>query len=167
MATGSQVEVRTITPDDWQAWRELRLAALQQSPEAFGSRYDDWVNASEVAWRRRLSDGPMFVIASVAGEPCGLAAGHIDDASGQRFLISLWVRPSCRRKGVAEALIGAVAQWAKVESDHLYLNVRVDNDAARSLYEKLGFLVVGPAPHEEDEPPELVMRKRTRKADSV
>jgi len=31
----SEISVRVLQEDDWQAYRQVRLAALQESPEAF------------------------------------------------------------------------------------------------------------------------------------
>jgi len=31
----SEISVRVLREDDWQAYRQVRLAALQESPEAF------------------------------------------------------------------------------------------------------------------------------------
>lgn len=46
-----------LTPDDWPIWRELRLAALAEAPQAFGSRLADWQGEGdrEERWRDRLS----------------------------------------------------------------------------------------------------------------
>jgi len=40
-----EVEIATLGPEDWELFREIRLRALREAPYAFGSRYDDWVDA--------------------------------------------------------------------------------------------------------------------------
>src|SRR4051812_27686158 len=57
---------------------------------------------------------------------------------------NLAVAPPFRRSGVATALLTRVlADWAKLGAGRATLEVRRSNDAARLLYERLGFSVVG------------------------
>lgn len=158
------LEVRTLTPDDWATWRSMRLAALADAPEAFGSRFEDWVDADEGRWRARLSlPGAVDLLAydTAAGEPVGMATGTpVADGEGAQ-LISMWVAPSARGYGVAALLIDAVARWASdAGAPTLQLSVMRDNDAARRAYEKNGFVAVAEtdATGESDER-EMVMRR--------
>ena len=45
------IGIRVLAEDDWRLWRDLRLAALAESPDAFGSRLADWQDAGEARWR--------------------------------------------------------------------------------------------------------------------
>ena len=49
------VDVVRLGPEDWREFRDVRLASLADSPEAFGSRYADWVDADEQHWRAARS----------------------------------------------------------------------------------------------------------------
>jgi hypothetical protein len=57
----SVIVVRVLTVDDWSEWRVLRLAALRDAPQAFGSKLADWQGEgdSERRWRGRL-DGVLL-----------------------------------------------------------------------------------------------------------
>src|SRR5512139_330673 len=59
-------------------------------------------------------------------------------------LLDLAIHPSHRQKGVARALfVDALEEIRTMSCSSLYLEVRVSNTAALSLYEKLGFRHVG------------------------
>lgn len=62
-------------------------------------------------------------------------------------LLEIAVAPSCRRRGLGELLL---CDFLAVGRSHgcrrLFLEVGVDNGAARSLYEKVGFRVCGRRP---------------------
>ncbi|MEU8227783.1 GNAT family N-acetyltransferase [Kribbella sp. NPDC048915] len=134
------IDVRDIGPDDWQVWRDLRLAALKEAPYAFGSQYADWVDAPEERWRERLSvPGTCQVIASIDGTPMGMAGGFPTEHGPE--LVSMWVAPEGRGRGVGDALMTAVEEWARgTGATTLRLSVAPGNDPAHDLYLRHGYV---------------------------
>jgi GNAT superfamily N-acetyltransferase len=134
------IDVQAIGPDDWKAWRELRLAALSDAPDAFGSQYADWVDAPEERWRERLSvTGAYQVIASIDGTPAGMAGGFLAEDGAE--LVSMWVAPAGRGKGVGNALMTAIEDWARSNgATTLGLSVVPGNDPAHNLYLRHGYV---------------------------
>lgn len=63
------------------------------------------------------------------------------DAAGEAEIITLAVRPVARRAGLAARLI-AHAQ-AAMAAVRIFLEVAADNEAARALYQKHGFVETG------------------------
>lgn len=65
-------------------------------------------------------------------------------AAGEAEILTLGVLPSARGKGLAKALVRAAAGHAAARNcKDLYLEVGIENKAARALYEGLGFVQVG------------------------
>jgi ribosomal protein S18 acetylase RimI-like enzyme len=143
------VELRVLTPDDWQIWREVRLAALAEAPHAFGSRLEDWQGDGDRGerWRARLAaPGSYNVIAVLDGRPVGMVSGMPTGEPGVAELISMWVDPAARGKRVGDRLVQAVEGWARqLPADVLKLAVVQDNDAAAALYRRNGFEDTGEA----------------------
>jgi ribosomal protein S18 acetylase RimI-like enzyme len=84
-------------------------------------------------------------IASERGVDVGLAAVFAEpDASGRMHLVSMWVDPRYRRRGVARALVDQAVGWAAERRAHeVILWVADHNTAARRLYERIGFQPTG------------------------
>lgn len=137
------LHLRVIGPDDWKVWRELRLAALEEAPYAFGSRLADWQgeNDREDRWRARLAiPGCRSFVAELEGRPVGMAAGVPGEDPGAAELVSMWVSPDARGRGVGDFLIRAVECWAReAEARELHLAVAEGNSAAIALYERNGY----------------------------
>lgn len=129
-------------PDDWKRFRAVRLASLLDSPAAFGSRHEDWLDASEERWRARLTAVPLTLLAHDGVADVGVVCG-VPHGEAWAELISMWVHPSVRGTGAAGALIGAVVGWAATHGRSTYLMVRSDNDRARAAYERAGFADLG------------------------
>ena len=137
------MKIRRIGPEDWQVFREIRLAALQEAPFAFGSTYEIEVGASEESWRNRLAERARFV-AEIDGRVVGTVGAGAGELSGTAALTALWVDPSFRGQGVGSALIDAVVQWAKRERlSQVLLWVTDVNTVAERLYERHGFTRTG------------------------
>jgi ribosomal protein S18 acetylase RimI-like enzyme len=137
------MQVRRLAPDEWPAYRAIRLRALADSPAAFGATYADEAALSDAEWQERSnrSDAAVFVVdgagALLAMAVGGPAPGYPNAAA----LFGMWVDPTARGKGLGEALIDAVKAWA-VDAGYpvLGLGVTTANAPAIALYERLGFV---------------------------
>jgi GNAT superfamily N-acetyltransferase len=72
-------------------------------------------------WRQRAQEGPTSAnfIARERGVDVGLAAVFAEpDASGRMHLVSMWVDPRYRRRGVARALVDQAVSWAAERRAH-------------------------------------------------
>ncbi len=59
-------------------------------------------------------------------------------------LLSLWVAPTARGRGVGDALVREVERWARsVGARFVRLGVAADNPAARGLYKRHRFDATG------------------------
>ena len=141
--------IEAIGPTDVAAYQAARLAALQESPEAFGSTYAAESQLTPAEWERRTSN---FCTASAVGylardgqSICGLAGCFIEPADPlQALLVSMWVDPGFRRSGVGQRLIEEVSRWAAQRgAKRLKLQVTETNHAAIAFYRRLGFAMTG------------------------
>ncbi len=88
--------------------------------------------------------------ALIAGDDAAAGAGGFLLAravSGESEVLTLAVRPECRRTGCAAALIArAVAAAKELGAHRMVLEVGADNVAARTVYARAGFQTIGRRP---------------------
>jgi GNAT superfamily N-acetyltransferase/SAM-dependent methyltransferase len=139
--------VRRAVPDEWEALRELRLAALRESPDAFGSTFERDARADEATWRGWITgegwDGPVVTfIAEEGGRPFGMATAYRpDDEPATVWLFAMWVRSEHRGRGIGRALVEAVVDHARsLGAEVVMLRVTEGNVAATGLYASCGFI---------------------------
>jgi len=94
----------------------------------------------------------------------GQVIGYVGSQSScdETDIMNIAVHPKWRRRGVAESLIDRLISELKQRGSHaLMLEVRVSNDPATALYEKLGFRQVGRRKNYYRNPKEdaLILRK--------
>lgn len=132
--------VERLGKGDGQRLRAIRLRALRDEPDAFGSTFEDIEARSPESWDRDVVEIAAF-IATKGGRDIGLVRGtRHDTCSDAGYLISLWVEPESRRSGVGSALVDAVVGWAQSHGlERLFLDVGERNGRAIGLYTRKGF----------------------------
>jgi GNAT superfamily N-acetyltransferase len=135
------IEVRRIRPDDWPALRATRLAALADSPSAFGSTVERELAFTDEVWQERATLGSTnrdraTFLAVDGDEVVGIVGGF--ELDGTLDLVSMWTSPAVRRRGVGRQLVEAVLEWAGDRTVHLW--VTRGNEPAHALYESMGFV---------------------------
>jgi RimJ/RimL family protein N-acetyltransferase len=135
------IEIITAIADDVDRLRSLRLAALKDTPSAFGAKYEDEAEKPILDWQNRLNNTYWcFVVAD--GVDVGLLA--VDRAEKDRnsdcWLSSWWIHQDHRGSGIPKLMLNWLEQlcieknWEKIG-----LGVWPDNLRAIAAYKKLGF----------------------------
>ncbi len=144
----NSIQIVPLTEQDWHRAKEIRLRALADTPDAFGSTLAVEEAFPEAEWRRRLApDDRVTFVAEKNGQDVGLVVcapfeGQPDTAG----LFSMWTAPDVRRQGVGGALIRAVTEWAEARGyKQIALDVADTNTAAVAAYARMGFAPTGEA----------------------
>ena len=136
------VDIAPLGKHEWDVYRDVRLASLEESPHAFGSRFAVERNRTEAEWRGRLENRTQFV-ARDEGHPVA-TVGCLTESDGVMELVSLWVAPRARGTGVADLLVDAVVAEARQRGcATIVLWFSQDNARAERLYARHGFVRTG------------------------
>ncbi len=142
------MEIRRIKTGESDLYKQVRLASLKDSPEAFSSTYESALQRSERSWVDQ-ADG------SAVGEnratffalrneiPVGLAALYRDaDSFRIGELLQVWIAFECRGSDLAVQLMECVFEWGKSNGfDSVRAVVSENNLRAQKFYMKYGFVV--------------------------
>jgi len=142
--------IRAVRAGEWRVVREIRLRALEESPEAFGSTFAaerslpdrEWIERTE---RYAQGGGSAAFVAETPAGWIGFVMARLDEQDRARAgLFGLWVDPARRASGVGMALTKAVIVWAPAQGARtLGLWVVASNSAAVELYRRVGFEETG------------------------
>ena len=143
--TDDDIEIRRLAREDAVLYRDIRLEALQANPEAFGSTFEVEDAQPLSLFSDRL--GSSTVLGAFRDtELVGIVGFAIQQGQKEGHKGALWgmyVRPAARNAKVGRRLVEAVCKYARQQVELIQLSVAVDNERARSLYARLGFLEYG------------------------
>ena len=130
-------------------------AVAEMERQCFSDPWSEKSVASEL-------DNPLslWLIAEVDG----VVAGYVGSQTvlNSADMMNLAVSPSFRRQGIGERLVNCLTEALKEKGvKTLLLEVRISNEPAKELYQKLGFEMVGKRPRYYEKPREdaLILRK--------
>ena len=141
--------VQRVLSSQAEQLRELRLRALRQDPDAFGSTLAREMSLPEEHWLRWAADSEAgehrVVFVAALPEWAGMAGGFLDaERPGVATLGAMWVDAAYRRRGVGAQLLHAVLDWAASRGvARIELSVTDENVAAERLYSRAGFTHIG------------------------
>lgn len=142
------IQVRRLTQDDAEIFREIRLEALEKHPETFQSTYESAAELPLDAFKQRLRQYALFGGFS-DGALCGFVGFYPlknPKISHKGLLWGMYVKEAARGTGLAEAMVEAVVEHAKGKVEQILLSVIEDNERGRRFYEKMGFEPYGLEP---------------------
>ena len=145
-------QLSSADANDVADYRTIRLAALKDAPDAFGSTYEAEVGLSTEAFAERLAT--TIVLGAYAGtgsdarivDMVGFKQQTIAKLAHKGFLWGFYVAPAARGRGVGVALVERIVAAAAGLVQQLTLSVVRGNDAALALYERCGFQTYGVEP---------------------
>ncbi len=134
-----------LSPDEWSRLRDIRLASLLESPEAFGSSYEREIAFTEKEWRE-LFNLNSYLVASIDGKD--IAIMFLEKLRGD-FGATCWVggcwsNPQYRGIGALRSMFDYVDSVKDQRGWQIQgLGVFIVNESAIAAYEKLGFKAMG------------------------
>lgn len=135
------IALRPLTAADAGAFRDFRLAALLDAPDAFGSTHERERDFLPERHAERLAASLVAMGAFDGPELVGFAAIRRGSGPKEGHKGALWgvhVEPGHRRRGIGAAVVRAACEAARGRVEQVHLSVTVGG-AAVHLYEALGF----------------------------
>ena len=136
------MDVRAVRAGEGGRFRELRLRALRESPDAFSSEPAVEEAFGSEVWEER---GSTVLVAEACGEWLGMAGWYVDEELPAIANVwGVWVDPRARGRGAGRRLVEAVVDAARARRlRRLELGVTDRAAAAEALYVQLGFRRTG------------------------
>ncbi|MBZ5202214.1 GNAT family N-acetyltransferase [Planomicrobium chinense] len=139
------MDIRELTAEDAASYRELRIEALTNNPDAFGSVLEDALQkpvemtAESLASQLAVTFGAFWEGQLVGNVTLLREAGK--KMKHRANVVAVYVTPRARGNGVAkrlmEELLDYANEWEGIEQ--LYLAVSSNNRSAIGLYQRFGF----------------------------
>ena len=147
--------IRVLTEPDAATYWELRLRALKEDPDPFGTTYEEAAARplSQTTERLRNTTPESFILGAFDGDTLvGIVAFGRDDGRKSRHKGNIWsmyTAPEVRGRGLGRALLlEAIARARSLSGlEQINLSVTSDNVSALNLYRSAGFEVYGHERH--------------------
>ena len=141
--------IKKLDKNYWQELKEIRLEALQKSPDSFLASFEEESQSPDTIWIEKLENfthfGYFFNEKIIAF--CQLSFEKAKKILHTATLSSMFVSYERRGEGIGLELVNYVKNYAKNHGvKHLYLGCNAQNHCAIKLYKKSGFKVFGTRP---------------------
>ncbi|MBB2148082.1 GNAT family N-acetyltransferase [Pedobacter gandavensis] len=140
--TKNNYSLHRMLPTEWEAYKSIRLEALQTNPEMFGSNYQKEAAYSQNDWVAFLENDARAIFGLYDMESLiGLTGVAIkkEDAT-KAILFASFIKPLYRGKGLSKLFYEARIDWAKEKKCHIIVvSHRAGNEISRAANQRFGF----------------------------
>lgn len=143
------MEIRLLQPKDAAMYRELRLEALKNNPEAFSSSFAEEKEYPIEKYKDRLTQEHFYTFgAFMENELKGVVTLIVETKikiKHRATIVAMYVNSSNRKCGIGKSLISEVIKKANdiKAVEQIYLTVNSSNTPAKKLYQSFGFDTYG------------------------
>lgn len=145
---GQDVQIVTLSPEQYERYKQLRITAIKDMSEAFGSTQQEESQTSSSIWKERLAN---MLFAQKNGQIIGMIGAVIDSRiklKHRAHLVSFYILPEHRKKGVGTLLLNTLLERLyKKNIFFITLNVTTSLAESISFYIKYGFTITGILSH--------------------
>jgi ribosomal protein S18 acetylase RimI-like enzyme len=142
--------IKELIKHDAEHYRNIRLEALSNDPDSFGTMYAEEAIMTIDKFRERIPvDNNSFILGCYGDEDLiGIVAFNQESRIKLRhkaYIRSMYVQPKYRKKGIGKLLLNELITKAKAikEIEILLLDVVTNNLTAKQLYLSFGFQIYG------------------------
>ena len=140
----NKIIVKELTIDDWQDLKDIRLYALQESPNAFGGSYDEAIEFDDDKWRSYFAykEGKSVLYGLYDGcKIVGLGNARISNNTPLKSHFYMgYIHPLYRGLGLSRKLYQARIEWSENnKATEIEVNNRESNKAATAMNQSFGF----------------------------
>ncbi len=143
------LEIITLQPSDWKDYKELRLRALKEEPQAFASTYDENIKLPDEFWQMRLEEAlagesQWLLFARQQDNLVGMAGAFVKDEKDTVHIIAVFVDKKYRGQGISKKLMNNLISAIKQNNEirRLLVGVNPEQVAALNLYQNIGFKLI-------------------------
>jgi RimJ/RimL family protein N-acetyltransferase len=146
------VTIRQLRPDEWPAFRDLRLKALRLDGGNFFRTVDEERDRPVDHWREMLESDDSAVFGLFDRTMLvGITAVYVDRAIVARDTAGLgmtWLEPAYRGRGLSATIYAARIAWARGKGlTRIIVSHREGNEPSRRAMLAHAFRRTGAAPH--------------------
>ena len=140
LLTMTEIAVRVLDESEWPLYRDVRVRALAESPDAFTATLADEADREDQFWRDRMTRSYRLLAERGSASQGIVSLGPYEQDPSAAEVFGLYVIPEARGAGVSWRLVEAAAALAAQNGyTQLYYWVGTDNGRAIGFAKNFGF----------------------------
>ena len=110
------IEIKKLSANDWQIFKELRLQMLKEEPQAFARTYDEVSKRTDEEWKENTENEEAGILAVwLDGKLAGMNGYYYPE----RSIVEIWgmfIRKEFRGMGLGKKLMGEIEKEIRKEN---------------------------------------------------